>query len=155
MDKYNSIKLGSMTTGSGGSTEKLVKSMYGKPSSETETDIPGSNEKSKSYTWSNVGSSLAGATVTTEFINGKAIGKGYADFGKSTKISLGTYDTLQTGTSFKAVKQQLGVPLTESIVGVTGITSAQTLTYTSKDGKDSLMLMFTNNKLTSKTKTSI
>lgn len=155
MTKYNSIKVGDPSTGVGGTAEKTVTSMYGKPLSETETTVPGAKMKAKDYTWSNVGSSLQGASVTAEFLNGKAVGKGYADFGKSTKISNGDYKSVQTGASFTTVRKQFGAPQSESIVGGSGITSAQTLTYVNTNGSKSLSFTFSNNKLMSKTATSL
>lgn len=155
MTKYNSIKVGDVTTGTGGSAESTVKSMYGKPLSETETTVPGAKMKAKDYSWSNVGSSLQGASVTAEFLNGKAVGKGYADFGKSTKISNGDYKSVQTGAIFTTVRKQFGAPQSESIVGGSGITSAQTLTYVNTNGSKSLSFTFSNNKLMSKTATSL
>lgn len=155
MNKYNSIKVGDPSTGAGGSSESTVKNMYGKPMSETETTVPGSKDKAKSYTWSNVGSSLSGATVTAEFLNSKTVGKGYAALSKSTKISDNDYKSVQTGASFATVKKQFGAPQSESIVGGSGITSAQTLTYVNTSGSKSLSFTFTNNKLMSKTATSL
>lgn len=155
MTKYNSIKVGDPSTGAGGSSEATVKNMYGKPMSETETTVPGSKDKANSYTWSNVGSSLSGATINAEFLNGKTVGKGFADFGKATKISNDDYKSVQTGASFETIKKQFGAPQTESIVGGSGVTSAQTLTYVNTTGSKSLSFMFTNNKLMSKTATSL
>jgi len=155
MIKYNSIKVGDPLTGSGGSTETTVKKMYGKPLSETKTTVPGANAKATSYTWSNVGSSLSGATITAEFLNGKTVGKGYAALSKSTKITDNDYKTIQTGASFATVKKQFGTPQSESIVGGTGTTSAQTLTYLDTSGSKSLSFTFTNNKLMSKTTNSL
>lgn len=155
MTKYNSIKIGDISTGVGGTSEKIVKDLYGKPITKSETTVAGSSKKATSYAWSNVGSSLQGASVTAEFLNGKAVGKAYSNFTKSTKISNTTYKSIQTGATLKSVKQKLGTPSSESIVGSSGLLSAQVLTYLNSDGSKTLALTFSDNKLTSKSATSI
>ena len=155
MSKYNSIKVGTISDGAGGSAEKTVKAMYGKPASETEATLPGTNKTSKNYTWTNVGSSLQGASVTAQFINGKTVAKAYTNLSKSKKISDSDYKSVKTGASFSVVKKQLGTPSGESITGSTGITSAQLLIYTNINESKSLTFTFSDNKLMSKSTTSL
>lgn len=148
--KYNKINVGDSTSGNGGTSEKEVKSMYGKPVSNTETETQGN--KSTSYTWTNVGTSLKGSTVTAEFINGKTIGKGYTNLKNSPKISTTKYNKIKNGTNLTTVKKELGLPMSESIIG-SDSTSAQTLTYS--NGSKSLSFTFANNALVSKTMTNV
>ncbi|WP_461243709.1 DUF3862 domain-containing protein [Secundilactobacillus muriivasis] len=152
LTKYNRIKVGDITSGQGGSAESTVKSMYGKPESKTETTVTGSTTKASQYTWTNVGTSLKGATITAQFVDGKAVGKGYSNADFTDKINSSTYKSLQTGTTLTAVKKQLGTPAGEIITG-TGAMSSQVLTYT--NGKRTISLTFTGDKLTTKSETSI
>ncbi|MCY9807491.1 DUF3862 domain-containing protein [Lentilactobacillus senioris] len=148
LTKYNKIKVGNSLTGAGGTDEKVVKSMYGKPESKSETAVPGASKKGTSYSWSNVGTSLKGAAVTTEFLDGKTVAKGYTNFESSPEVTNAKYKSIKLGQSYISVKHKLGTPITESIAG-SGTTSAQTLTYS--NGTKSIVLIFTNNKLSSKT----
>lgn len=148
MAKYNSVKIGLPTSGNGGTSEKQVKTLFGKDTlSETEAELTGYSVKSKELTWNNVGTSLGGATVTVQFVNSKAVGKGYTDFDRGAKVSRKAYSEIQTGTSLSQVKAKLGNPTGESIVG-SGPTSAQSLSYS--DGSTTISLTFTNNRLVSK-----
>ena len=152
LTNYNKIKLGDIANGSGGSTTKSVKAMFGKPSMTTDTEISGSSKKATQYSWSNVATSLRGATVNIDFIDGKAIGKGYVEASVGKKITNSQYRSINTGSSFKDVKIKLGTPSGEALTE-SGVTSSQDLTYL--DGTKSVSFTFTNNKLLTKTKTDL
>lgn len=149
LTNYNKIKLGDITNGNGGSTKKSVRAMFGKPSITTDTEIAGSSKKATQYSWSNVATSLKGATVNIDFINGKAIGKGYVEASTGKKITNKQYKSINTGSRFKDVRATLGTPSGEALTG-SGTTSSQVLTYL--DGTKSVSFAFTNNSLLTKSK---
>lgn len=152
LSNYEKIKLGNIANGNGGTSKETVKSMFGKPSMTTDTEISGSNKKATQYSWSKVGRSLKGATVNVDFIDGKAIGKGYVEASNGKKITGNQYKSINTGDSFKDVKAKLGTPSGEALTGP-GATSSQVLTYL--DGTKSVSFTFTNNTLLTKTKTGL
>lgn len=144
---YEAIKLGD-----NGMTLKSAKSSFGKPDVETETEVPGAKKKATQYSWNNVSSSLKGASVNVQFIDGLAVGKGYIDASNTGKVSNSKYDGIQTGASFNSVKKQLGNPAGESVSEVSG-SNAQVLMYTS--GSKSISFTFMNEKLVTKSKTDL
>lgn len=147
LSQYNSVKLGD-----NGTTKKQVKKMFGKATIETETEVPGATKKATQYSWSKVASSLKGATVNVDFIDGVAVGKGYVSASISHKISDAKYKAVQTGTIVKDVKKQLGTPEGESISKI-GSMNAQDLSYV--QGTKSVSFSFMNDKLVTKSKTDL
>lgn len=147
LSKYDAINIGDH-----GSSEKSVKSQFGKSTIETETEIPGAKKKATQYTWNNVDNSLKGASVNVQFIDGIAVGKGYVDASNSTKVTDSKYKDVQNGAEFNTVKKQLGTPTGEIVSEVSSVNS-QVLTYT--NGSKSLSFTFMNNKLMSKSKTDL
>lgn len=145
--QYNAIKIGDH-----GSTEKSVKNAFGKPSVKTDTEISGAKKKATQYSWTNVGSSLKGASVNVQFIDGVTVGKGYVDAARAKKVTDAQYKSIQTGADFKTVKKQLGTPAGEIVSEVASV-SSQVLTYT--NGTKSISFTFMNDRLMNKTKTDL
>lgn len=149
---YNKVKLGSVTSGNGGTTKKVVKSMFGKPTITTETEVPGASKKATQYSWSDVSSSLKGATVNVDFLGDKVIGKGYVDSQLAKKVTDSQYKSVNTGSTVSSVKSKLGTPAGEALTGI-GSTSSQVLMYT--NGSKSISFTFSNDKLVTKSKTDL
>lgn len=152
LSNYEKIRIGDVTSGNGGTSKKSVKTMFGKPSMTTDTEVAGSSKKATQYSWNNVATSLKGATVNVDFIDGKAIGKGYVEASNGKKIIGNQYKSINTGDNFKDVKAKLGTPSGEALTG-SGATSSQVLTYL--DGTKNVSFTFTNNTLLTKTKTDL
>lgn len=137
--------------------ETKVKNMFGKPDQSTKTSITGLDKEAIQYTWTNVGKTLSGATVTANFYDGKAVAKAYsnASLTPNSKLTVATVNGIKQGDTLSSVEAKLGTPNAESISG-SGTLSAQIINYTSIKGKSgaSVSFTFTNNKLVTTTKTS-
>lgn len=134
-----------------------VQSMFGKSYQKTGTTTSGLDKKATQYTWTNVGKSLSGASITVSFYGKKAVAKVYtnAQLTPNSQITATSLKVVKTGDSLESVESKLGTPNAESMSGSRAL-SAQILNYTSIKGKSgaSVTFTFTNNKLISTTKTS-
>ncbi|MBT1137668.1 DUF3862 domain-containing protein [Lactiplantibacillus argentoratensis] len=156
LDNYKSIQVALPNSGTA-TNEAKVKSMFGKPDQSTKTSITGLDKEATQYTWTNVGKTLSGATVTASFYGGKAVAKAYsnASLTPNAKLTTTTVNGIKQGDSLSSVEAKLGTPNAESISG-SGALSAQIINYTSIKGKSgaSVSFTFTNNKLVTTTKSS-
>lgn len=156
MANYQSVKVALPDTGTA-TTETKVKSLFGKADQSTKTTVSGLSKQATQYTWTKVGKSLDGATVTVSFYGGKAVAKAYssATLTPNSKVTSASVSAIKNGDSLSSVKAKLGTPNAESQSG-SGALSAQIINYTSIKGKSgaSVTFTFTNNKLMSTTKTS-
>jgi len=156
LDNYKSIKV-ALPNGGDATSESKVKSLFGKPDQSTKTTVSGLDKQATQYTWTKVGTSLKGATVTASFYDGKAVAKAYssATLSPNTKLTDTSVDAIKNGDTVDSVESKLGTPNAESLSG-SGTLSAQIINYTSIKGKSgaSVTFTFTGGKLVSTTKTS-
>ncbi|CAM3210404.1 DUF3862 domain-containing protein [Lactiplantibacillus plajomi] len=156
LENYKSIKV-ALPNGGTSTSKSAVESMFGKSDQSTETSITGLDKKATQYTWTNVGKSLSGASVSVSFYGKQAVAKAYtnAKLTPNSKVTSDSIKNIKTGDSLESVESKLGTPNAESMSG-SGALSAQILNYTSIKGKTgaSVTFTFTNNKLISTTKTS-
>lgn len=150
---YDKIATANITSAKGGTDEQIVKDAFGKPNSTSKVTVnDGSKKAAVQYAWTNLNKRFRASAVTVEFLKGHAVGKGYIEAGLHQRryIAKDNINRVKTGDTYAAVVKKLGTPAGESLTGK-GSLSARSVTYaTGKDGK-AISLMFTGDKLISKT----
>ena len=152
--KFDKIKIGDLSQkGQGGSTVTQLKSLLGSPNSSSSTKTSGM--KTKSFTWMKDGS-----TITVVTIDDNAVSKlitGFKFASRPEKLTLKAFDSIKDGSSYDSVVSKFGEPdgLNESLIMGSKHVTATWLTGVKGDSGANAEFDFTNNKLTTKTQTSL
>ena len=152
---FDKIQVGDvMQQGNGGSTLKDVKNILGQPNSISATEIKGF--KVKSYSWTKYGT-----TIMVQFSHKKAITKTVSGFKwtrHSTKLKLKAFNSIKTGSSYKALVNSYGEPdgLNENVVlGKKNVTAVYFTGIKAKSAGANASFTFADDKLVSKTETNL
>lgn len=159
LTEFDKITTGNEKTGMGGTSEAKVKEYLGSKAEKVSSTTSNTNVSSDSKTesksekktilsWTDVDSSLKGATVQVEFVNKKAVSKSFTGLTKGAKLTQAKYDKVKKGDMYDTVKKDLGTPMDETVTG-SEKDLHQTLKYT-VDAKNAT-LKFKDMKLTEKT----
>ncbi len=152
---YQIIKTGNISSPKNGTNQQTILKSFGQPSSKSKVTVNGNSKKAAiQYSWTNLKKGFNASTVTVEFLDNHAIGKGYVEAGLKNRryLPTTTINKAKTGDSYDHVVNQLGFPDAETLTG-NGSLSARNITYaTGKNGK-AISLMFSGDRLTTKTQT--
>ncbi|GAX01371.1 DUF3862 domain-containing protein [Secundilactobacillus silagei] len=142
MGKFDHVK-----TGHEGSSRNQVFTILGKPDKTSKATKKGSNKGSTVYTWNQ----SQQKNISIDIVKNRAISKNVFQINSSAKITSAQYHQIKKTTHLSAVKQQLGLPAEEMVMGNKGPYSSQTIVYLAKNKQQSYTFNFINQRLADKT----
>ncbi|WP_252904247.1 hypothetical protein [Secundilactobacillus silagei] len=100
---------------------------------------------------STLGISHSKKNISIDIVKNRAISKNVFQINSSAKITSAQYHQIKKTTHLSAVKQQLGLPAEEMVMGNKGPYSSQTIVYLAKNKQQSYTFNFINQRLADKT----
>ncbi|WP_283679919.1 DUF3862 domain-containing protein [Lentilactobacillus sp. Marseille-Q4993] len=153
---YQQIKVGSVSNGVGGTTEKQVIALLGKPSVQSKANISGTNHKTTQLSWRNVCPTFHSSFVTIQLTDNKVVAKSYAasKVGSPKIVSAKQAKSIKIGSQYVDILAKLGTPNGEAVTG-SGPFQIREITYlTSKQG-NAVSFALTGNQVINKISTQI
>lgn len=153
LTQFTQIKTGDITTGTGGSSKAQVFTVMGQPDKESKATEQGTAKGSKVYTWtfSPHNNKRNYNAISIDIVKGKAVSKNAFHIGTSNKLKSSDYQQINKGEQLADVREKLGKPTEEMVMGSKGLYSSQILVYLDQDNKDTYTFSFVDHKLKHKT----